>query len=209
VQIQKAPKLQQQNQKLHQEKPKMQVTLQAPSVSTKVVIEKKVQQQVVAQEVDKKPDFVKTTTGKDDVVKNIAKVLKKVQTQKIVANVSRPLYKSSTDTTRPVTQKFESYEDFINASKPSLVEEVKIVEKTSDAVQVASNLHESIADVAAVVMKKPESVVQRVPLKMKRRPLSTENSGVSGITRSSSFVKTTQPKSSDEVVVDTVLDKAE
>ena len=134
---------------------------------------------------------------KDDVVKNIAKVLKKVQTQKIVANVSRP------EKIKTVTPKFENYSDFINSTtgipvaKEKLVEvqqKVAVVEpkiekfdfKALDAIfaekkEIATpDVKESIAPVE----KAPVAQTPRVPLKMKRRPLTTENPGVSGITKS-------------------------
>lgn len=178
--------------KAHQ--PKMQVSLQAPE--------------------------------KDDVVKNIAKVLKKVQTQKIVANVSRPIEKTKT-----ITPKFENYSDFINSTtgipvvKEKLVEvpqKVAVVEPKVETLQslyasiesleshakniVVVDKKESIAPVISVE-KAPVAQTPRVPLKMKRRPLTTENPGVSGITRSTT---SSQPvKTVEDVQVDSSVNEKE
>lgn len=189
--------------------PKMQVTMQAP---------------VVKATVDNKAPVHK----KEDVAKDIAKVLKKVQTQKVVANVSssfakatQPTHKASAGTAadKPVdamagkkmapksTAKFESYEDFINsttgipAEKESIVAQVtpnvSIVEKI-ESLQKNLETHKVLENSAVSDFSQREVVKQdvaqevtakvaapRTPLKFKRRPLTTENPGVSGIVRSS------------------------
>lgn len=182
-------------------KPKMQVTLQTAEPTKEFA-----EQKVVSHGVDKK----------DDVVKVIAKVLKKVQTQKIVANVSRPVQKISdknlikpgSESLRPVerpksaTPKFENYDDFINSTTGIPVPKEKHVEVSSIApiLSKIESLHSSIQNlevrdkdfvvaknesIAPVVQQvKPLVQAPRVPLKMKRRPLSTDNLGVSGITKS-------------------------
>ena len=82
---------------------------------------------------------------KEDIVKSIASVLKKVQTQKIVANVSK-----------------------------SVAQQNQQVKVTSEPVVVREE--------KSVMTAAPTA--PRVPIKMKRRPLNTDNSGVSGITKS-------------------------
>jgi hypothetical protein len=181
--------------KLLQPTPKMQVSLQAPAV--KKVVEHKASAQ------------------KEDTVKDIAKVLKKVQTQKIVANVSRPIHKTIN---KSVTPKFENYADFINSTTGIPVEKESITPQITMAapkVEVITPLHKAPEEVVIIakeevvvsVQATPPVVMQssastttaaRVPLKMKRRPLTTENPGVSGITRSSSFVKTTADMSTEQ-----------
>jgi len=184
--------------------PKMQVSLQAPVVAKQPVVQKN-----VAQQVDKK----------EDIVQDVTKILKKIQTQKIIANVSRPVHKTMP---KQVVAKFESYEDFINSTTgipaekivttPQVSSFVKVVqptnfssvktmadEKTSDFVNTSINAaadkqavvqEELVVAVPQVTMIAPQAKVNvtttpRVPLKLKRRPLATDNPGVSGITRSS------------------------
>ncbi len=152
---------------------------------------------------------VKATENKDGAVTNIAKALKKVQSQKIIANVSRP------EKVKVVTPKFESYEDYINAQSAQPSESSKHVINVSQEVgPVVQSEVEKIVNKAEELVVRSEKPVQvvvpvqdkpsvaamtpRVPIKMKRRPLTTENPGVSGITRSvktdvSSFVETAQP----------------
>lgn len=147
--------------------PKMQVSLQTtksmPKISDypKAAVEK-ISVQEPIQTVDKI----------DDAVKHIAQALKKVQSKKIIANVSKV-----------ATPKFENYEDFINATQSK--------SKTSE-VHPTGNAAESVVEKAiapqAVREEKTETmdkvVTPRPVLKLKRRPLTTENPGVSGITRS-------------------------
>lgn len=184
-----------QHQKKQQEKvfnvqPKMQVSLQAHE-----------------QEASREVISVKTIEKKDDVVKNIAKVLKKVQTQKIVANVSRPVreinadvkpqhvYKTSTDRTRPVTVKFENYADYAQAAIDKLSEKNEnVTDKIKPVISNVVNQHVA-AEVVVLQSERATTLVEKTPrpvLKMKRRPLTTENPGVSGITRSSSSTKSTK-----------------
>ncbi len=164
--------------------PKMQVSLETPKVA-------------------KKPIIKKSTTPlvdtKNDIVKDVTKVLKKVQTQKIVSNVSRPSSKFS-------TQKFETYDDFINSTtgipvnKDILgqqetaitpqVESVVKAEPITPRLQEKSVASQTQGNVDKKIASAPK--VKRAPLKFKRRPLTTENSGVSGITRSS-LDKTSKP----------------
>ena len=180
--------------------PKMQVSLQAPELKKESAVQKNVAQRI---------------EQKEDVVKDVTKVLKKIQTQKIVANVSRSahsnhgkslvqpdeaLAKTTANVSRPVhktmpkqvTAKFESYEDFINSTTgipaektvtaPQAVAPKIIVETIS-----REELVVSVPQVTPVVSQVQVSAATtpRVPLKLKRRPLVTENPGISGITRSS------------------------
>ena len=92
---------------------------------------------------------------KDTMVKNIAHVLKKVQTQKVVATVSK------------------------------------------SAAELQAKVAEKIVDVQ----------VPRVAIKMKRRPLPTDNVGVSGITKSNKIVSDQEQVSN--LYVDTSDDKSE
>ena len=163
-------------------KPKMQVTLQAPES-----IKSKLQMQ--------------TIENKDEAVGNIAKALKKVQSQKIVANVSRP------DKVKSATPKFESYEDYINATKPldkSVSNDSQEVTKITDVTNV-SIIEKTIVASEELIesINKPliAWATPRTPIKMKRRPLTTENPGVSGITRSSSLGKSVE-LAIDSVIVD-------
>lgn len=179
---------------LEHQQPKLQVSLQAPQASQKAPIVKDfVEQKTLSSIVD----------GKDDVVKNIAKVLKKVQTQKIVANVSRPSQTLNdaipaekqtldgiqrvSDKVKMVTPKFESYAEYAQA-----------------------NLDKAAAKHAQAAEKAAAPVVQRPVLQLKRRPLTTENPGVSGITRSVKPVVSATPiVLAVEVTVDSSKDKKE
>lgn len=198
--------------------PKMQVTMQAPVQSS---YDKSSQplHKALADAADKK----------EDVAKDIAKVLKKVQTQKVVANVSRSSHvahgKASVKSedvvaknlatgsqlthktsSKSVTQKFETYEDFINSKTGIPVQKELIAEQESLSVSIVEkietlqkNLEGSKAlENSATLFSQKEVVEQdvaqavtakvatpRAPLKFKRRPLITENPGVSGIVRSS------------------------
>ncbi len=203
---------------------KIQVSLQAPVITKESVMQKN-----IASQVDKK----------EDAVKDVTKVLKKIQTQKIVANLSRSansshgkslaqphevspsksrvesesLAKTTTNISRPVhktmpkqvTAKFESYEDFINSTTGIPAEKtvvapqvVMVTPKVSSFVKAAMDKEnvETVSKEELVVatpqaasvdsqVKANVSTTPRVPLKLKRRPLTTDNPGVSGITRSS------------------------
>ena len=222
-------------------KPKMQVSLQAPELKKESAVQK-----------------TASIDTKSAIVQDVTKVLKKIQTQKIVANVSRAthsthskslvqpdhvspsksrtesevLAKSTANVSRPmhktmpkqVTAKFESYEDFINsttgipAEKTSAAaKSIVVAPKTESFASTNKSMHEvselaktttevlagavsskekevflkeelvvSAPQVAPVVSQvSGSSTTPRVPLKLKRRPLTTENPGVSGITRSS------------------------
>ena len=112
----------------------------------------------------------KSVDKKDDVVASVARVLKKVQSQKIVTDISRPV-----------------------ASKVAPVENKEVIE-------VVKSLDKSI-------IKGP-----RVVLKLKRRPLTTENQGVSGITKSSkTSSRGIAPRRKDSVPVESgeTVDKKE
>jgi Jag N-terminus len=243
-------------------KPSIQVSLQAPA--------KPLEQKKVVQQVAKK----------EDVVSDMTKVLKKVQSQKIVANVSRPSLKASADAARPsslasdfvkissdrlsdttadklvheklghasegkqkvstenknfapkhqtekvkvVTPKFESYAEFMDAQADKAAAKIQAagehIEKTSissvqamadkekmtihpvDSIvskieslhlEVVASKPATVLDHSPVIVEKP-APQQRPFIKMKRRPLTTDNPGVSGITRSS------DKKQSDDVV---------
>jgi predicted RNA-binding protein Jag len=184
-------------------KPKMQVSLQAPELKKESVVQK-----------------IAPIDTKSAIVQDVTKVLKKIQTQKIVANISRPVHKAMP---KQVTAKFESYEDFINSTTgipaektvapaktivvaPNVSSFVKTSEPADEAFDFAQATTEKLAakvidtekevflkeelvasapQVAPVVSQVPvNSTTQRVPLKLKRRPLTTENPGISGITRS-------------------------
>ncbi len=184
------------------------------------------------------PSFVKVAADKkEDVVKDVANALKKIQSQKIVANVSRNaqsahdkslvkpdealllrsessgahVAKTTANVSSPkkpvhnkqVTAKFESYEDFINSTTGIPAEKESVAAK-AEKIEVVESLHKfldhdksamnAVNDVATTVKEevapvtlqpsKPTSTTPRAPLKFKRRPLTTENSGVSGIVRS-------------------------
>lgn len=175
---------------------------------------------------------------KGDAVKDIAKVLKKIQTKKIVANVSRTSHVAQekkvaqkiekiadkTEVERQAIrhvhktapkvahQKFETYEEFINSTmniqpekeiittqvvaSVAKVETVQPLPKQVDTAITEEILPEVSQQTSPVASKVAgiSSSTQRMPLKMKRRPLSTEKSGVSGITRSSSL-----PKVADDI----------
>ena len=206
--IQAKPQHAHQLEKHGEQKVAMQVSLQAPS--------KQVEQKKVA---------IQTAHTKENIVGNIAKVLKKVQSQKIVANVSRPasvpltqadkvsLKKHHVEKPKVVTPKFESYAEFMDAQVDKAAAKVQsnldFVEKISTSAQaMADKEKEIIKPVDSIVTKieslhldvvasKPvalvvhdqstveKSSVQKRPfIKMKRRPLVTDNPGVSGITRS-------------------------
>lgn len=192
-----------QSEKQDERKSTLQVSLQAP---TKSLEPKKVVTQI--------------THTKENVVSDIAKVLKKVQSQKIVANVSRPssfakapadksvgvvqsvhassdqanqdsLHKKRIERPKIVTPKFESYAEFMDAQVDKAIAKsqstVDVIEKIEKEIIAQVNFVEikpvetSVADEAIVA--KP--VTEKRPfVTMKRRPLTTENPGVSGITRS-------------------------
>ncbi|MBP6869388.1 Jag N-terminal domain-containing protein [Candidatus Babeliales bacterium] len=95
---------------------------------------------------------------KDDVVKDIARALKKVQSQKIVANVSRPASPKPQVVDSTLETKIEKAFDLVHSEKV--------------AVKLDAQVEKPVATTAA----------PRVIQKLKRRPLSTENQGVSGIT---------------------------
>ena len=197
------------------QKSPLQVSLQAPS-------KQPVQQKKSVQAVD----------AREDVAHDIAKVLKKVQSQKIVANVSRtplkaldygknssdkvvdaslekaPVHKNHGDKAKVVTPKFESYAEFMDAQADkaaakaqSTFETIEKIEKAIEKVAIVSvdSIISKIESLPVdIVVSKPVAVIhQKSPavekqaeekrpfIKMKRRPLSTDNPGVSGITRSS------------------------
>lgn len=106
-------------------------------------------------------DSVEMIDKIDDAVKNIAQVLKKVQSKKIIANVSRPsLHEKSK------APKFESYEKFVQATEEAAKEKLE---------------KKQVLEQEKVVLT---AAPQRPVLKMKRRLLSIDNVGVSGITPS-------------------------
>lgn len=209
------------------QKQSLQVSLQAPT------------QQPVTH---KKP--VQKVEDRQDVAHDVANVLKKVQSQKIVANVSRngadkplqkPVHKHQTEKVKVVTPKFESYAEFMDAQADKAAAKVQsafeAIEKISAPVHAFNSTQKTLSDVlpeiekiaekeilkpvdsilakieslpADIVVSKPVVVVhQELPaaqpsaptgekrpfIKMKRRPLSTDNPGVSGITRSSDVKK--------------------
>lgn len=179
-QHQQKPKIQQEN--LIIDKPKMHVAVKVSSQT--------VEQKAAMQLGDKK----------DDVLKNIAKVLKKVQTQKIVANVSRPTYKTSPDGSRPVTPKFENYADYAKATIDKIVVAPDLGEVKDDGKEILkpvilSNVTLKMKSDDGVILTEQTAATSATPrpvLKMKRRPLATENQGVSGITRSASIIQVKQ-----------------
>ncbi|MBV8661009.1 MAG: Jag N-terminal domain-containing protein [Candidatus Dependentiae bacterium] len=152
--------------------PKMQVSLQAPKSMPKISDYPKAIENVSIQESVQNIDKI------DDAVKNIAQALKKVQSKKIIANVSKV-----------ATPKFESYEDFINATQAKAkASEVHSVTQFSEVV-VEKIIVEKVVVAPQVVSEKKVEAINKVVtprpvLKLKRRPLTTENPGVSGITRS-------------------------
>jgi hypothetical protein len=187
-QHQQKPKNQQEN--LGIDKPKMQVSVK--------VLSQVVEQKAAIQLGDKK----------DDVVKNIAKVLKKVQTQKIVANVSRPTYKTSPDASRPATPKFENYADYAKATIDKFVVMPDLGEVKDDGKEIlkpvlSNNVTLQIKSEDLGISPEQTAAISATPrpvLKMKRRPLTTENQGVSGITRSASIIQVKQDVSTDNSV---------
>ncbi len=183
--------------KLLQPAPKMQVSLQAPSS--------------VKTSQQHKATASMTMDKKEGVVKDVANALKKIQSQKIIANVSSP----KKTIPKQVTTKFESYEDFINSTtgipvekelvgaqiptKSPVIEAVEFLHKSLDQGKVVDNaLHDVVIapkeEVAPVISQpsKSAAVTPRVPLKFKRRPLSTENSDVSGVVKSSDAIESVQ-----------------
>ncbi|MDP3788625.1 MAG: Jag N-terminal domain-containing protein [Candidatus Chromulinivorax sp.] len=207
---------------------KMQVSLQAPSFDKssqslhpdfaqgfvghgKVMVDKPAAKKVVEPKMP-----VHKSVHKEDVVKDVANALKKIQSQKIVANVSSPKKTAH----KQVTAKFESYEEFINSTTGIPAEKESVAIKT-EKIEVVESLHKFLdhdtsvmstvndvitprEEVVAPVItqpSKPAATTPRAPLKFKRRPLTTENTGVSGIVRSVKTVESVE-KTMDTAVED-------
>lgn len=100
---------------------------------------------------------------KDDLVKDIAKVLKKVQSQKIVANVSRPVGSAS------VVEK---------TSDVPVVLDQKSTHNAEHSAQAASDV-QGVAKTPEVMQNTAPSHVSR----FKRRPLNVDSSKASGIVK--------------------------
>jgi|GEM_PF-1263911 len=148
-------------------KPQLQKTVNSSKVAE--VKKKKISSKEFIDSLSIQP-IEKSVDKKDDVVASVARVLKKVQSQKIVTDISRPV-----------------------ASKVAPVENKEVIE-------VVKSLDKSI-------IKGP-----RVVLKLKRRPLTTENQGVSGITKSSkTSSRGIAPRRKDSVPVESgeTVDKKE
>ncbi len=185
-------------QEKHLEKKAMiQVSLQAPV-------------QGAIQQKQNKPVLEK----KEDVVNNMTNVLKKVQSQKFVANVSRSakvisdvdkasLQKHHAEKVKVVVPKFETYAEFMDAQVDKaaakvqpVLEQVEKIEKVIiqpvdsivakiESLHVEKVVHAPVVHVDTTVAQQDKPVIEKRPfIKMKRRPLTTDNPGVSGITRS-------------------------
>lgn len=161
---------------------------------------------VAHQPLDQKK-VVQQLDKKEDVARDVTKVLKKVQSQKIVANVSRhgnqavlaEKPQQKVENTKVVKPKFESYDKFMdaqadkNVTKNQIVEQTiekndqKVVHPVTDIVAKIESLHIDIKPHVSHEHHENTSQAQtsqkRPFVKMKRRPLATDNPGISGINK--------------------------
>ncbi len=196
------------------QKNSLQVTLQKQVVQQKQNRQVEAQQDVA--NVLKKVQSQKIVANVSRPVHKNSDVVK-VSLEKTADGVAEKNYtqhKNIQEKSKNVSQKFESYADFMDAQADKAAAKAQLafqaIEKIEKAVEkvIADSADSIISKIESlpvdIVIAKPVSgiekqltpvqpstaqVEKRPFIKMKRRPLSTDNQGVSGITRSSDLKK--------------------